>query len=247
MRWPILATAGHGRESLRGCLSVLILAAAFVTGLVWFGGPPIAETIVKASLTSSGFEADDLEVAIRADPPLTLAIGRADEVAIEGRNVSWNDLRAESLSLTLADVDLLARTAGSATGFLDQVELIAEGGESTVGSVTFDGPAGAADATILVDAGTVQRLAFAAFEREFGSRPETVSLVGPNIVRVQTSVGSVEGRLEIDGGALAIQSSFGVVRLVEPSPSMPIDFTGVTVRNGGLELTGTIDFLGLLG
>ncbi len=212
---------------MRGCLSVLILAAAFTVGLVWFGAPPIAETIVKASLTGSGFKADDLEVVIRADPPLTLALGRADEVGIEGQNVSWNDLQAESLSLTLGDVDLLARTAVSATGFLDQVELLAEGGESTFGSVAFDGPAGAADATILVDAGTVERLASAAFERAFGSRPERVSLVGPNIVRVQTSVGSVDGSLEIEGGALAIQSSFGVVRLVEPSPSMPIDLTGV--------------------
>jgi hypothetical protein len=232
---------------LRGCLSVLILAAAFTVGLVWFGAPPIAETVVKASLTSAGFKADDLEVAIRANPPLTLAVGRADEVRIEGQNVSWNDLRAESLSLTLGGVDLLARTAVSATGFFDHVELLAEGGESTVGSVAFDGPAGAADATIVVDAATVERLAFAAFEREFGSRPERVSLVGPNIVRVQTAVGSLDGRLEIEGGALAIQSSFGVVRLVEPSPSMPIAFTGVTVTTGGLELTGTIDFLGLLG
>lgn len=232
---------------MRGCLSVLIIAAAFVVSLVWFGGPPIAEAVVTASLTSSGFKADDLDVAIRADPPLTLALGRADEVRIEGQNVSWNDLQAESLSLKLVDVDLLARTAVSASGFLDRVELLAEGGESTFGSVEFDGPAGAADATILVDAGTVERLAFAAFEREFGSRPERVSLVGPNIVRVQTSVGSVDGSLEIQAGALAIRSSFGVVRLVEPSPSMPIDFTGVKVKGGGLELTGTIDFLGLLG
>lgn len=232
---------------MRGFLSVLILAAAFLVGLVWFGGPPIAETVVKASLTGSGFKADDLEVAIRADPPLTLALGRADEVGIEARNVTWNDLKAQSLSLTLGEVDLLARTAVSATGFLDRVELLAEGGESTVGSVSFDGPAGAADATILVDAATVQRLAFAAFEREFGSFPERVTLVGPNIVRVATAAGSIDGSLEIAGGALAIQSGFGVVRLVEPNPSMPIDFTGVSVTDGGLELTGTIDFLGLLG
>ena len=231
---------------MRGCLGVLIIAAAFLAGIVWFGGPPLAETVVEATLTSSGFEADDLEVTVRSDPPLTLAVGRADRVTVEGQNVRWNDLRAESMSMSLAGVDLLGRTAVSADGFLENVEFKAGEGQPTVGSVTFAGPAAAADATVIVDTATVERLAFAAFEREFGSKPEGVTLHGPNVVRVQTSVGSLDGTLEVASGALVIRSSLGTVVIVEASPTMPITLTGVSIRGGGLELRGTIDLLSLL-
>ena len=231
---------------MRGCLSVLIIAAAFLTGIVWFGGPPLAATVVEATLTSSGFAADDLEVTVRSDPPLTLAVGRADRVTVEGSNVRWNDLRAESMSMSLAGVDLLRRTAVSADGFLENVEFNAGEGQPTVGSVTFAGPAAAADATVIVDIATVQRLAFAAFEREFGSKPEDVTLHGPNVVRVQTAVGSLDGTLEVASGALVIRSGLGTIVIVESSPTMPITLTGVSIRGGGLELTGTIDLLSLL-
>ena len=107
---------------MRGCLSVLIIAAAFLVGVVWFGGVPLAETVVEASLTASAFEADELDVTVGADPPLQLALGRADRVEIEATGVRWEDLRAGSMSMRLDGVDLLARTATTADGEFRDVE-----------------------------------------------------------------------------------------------------------------------------
>ena len=33
---------------MRGCLSVIVIAALFIFGAIWFGGPPLAGTVVQA-------------------------------------------------------------------------------------------------------------------------------------------------------------------------------------------------------
>ena len=224
---------------MRGCLSVLILAAVFALGVTWFGGPPLAATVVQTSLTASGLQADDLEVAVSAAPPFKLVVGQADEVAISGTDVRWNDLEAETLHLKLMAVDLLARTAVSAEGSLEGVDLAEPGAESALATVTFAGPAEAAEMIVRLDAATVQRLASAAFERELGVQPEGLELVGPNIVRFRTPLGPLDGTLEIeDDGALGVRYSLGTVRVVDAIPMPAIRLTGVEVTDGGLELTG---------
>lgn len=232
---------------MRGCLSVLVLAAAFVLAVVWFAGPPLAATIVKANLTGSGLTANDLEVSVSAAPPWLLALGRADAVTVEGSDVRWNDLRAESLSLTLGTVNLLDRTAVTAAGFLDGVDLAEPGAPPIRATVAVSGPADAAGATVRIEAATVEELVMAGFERGFGSRPEAVTLVGPNIMRIQTPIGSIDGTLEIDGeGSIVLRVSLGTIRLVEGRPSTPIALTGLEVRDGALELSGTINIVGLM-
>ena len=51
--------------------------------------------------------------------------------------------------------------------------------------------------------------------------------------------------MEADG-ALVVESGLGTVRLVEPDPSIPLRLTAVSVVDGGLELTGTLDVSALL-
>ena len=68
---------------MRGCLFVVIIAIMFLTGAIWFGGPPLASAVVTSSLASSGFSSQTLDVEVTAEPPLTLAIGRANTIAID--------------------------------------------------------------------------------------------------------------------------------------------------------------------
>lgn len=227
---------------MRGCLSVLIIAAVFVVGLVWFGGPPIAATVVEASLTGSGFQADELDVTVSADPPLLLALGRADQVEIEATGVRWNALRAGSVNLRLDGVDLIDRTATSADGQFGDVQLPAANGDSASSTVTISGPADRARTTIEIDAATVNRIALAAFEAELGTQIDSAELVAPDQISLRRGSIALTGTLRVEAdGALVVTSSFGSIRLVEPDPTIPFNLTGVSAGPAGLELTGTTD------
>jgi hypothetical protein len=232
---------------LRGCLSILVLAAAFVLGLVWFGGPPIASTVVRTSLTNAGFKSDTLDVTVGSDPPLLLALGRADHVQIEAAGVQWNGLHAGSVSLRLDGVDLLGRTATTADGRFGEVQVpIAQGGPA-LAAITISGPAGRARTTILIDGATVSRLALAAFELKVGARPDAAELVAPDQIRVRVGGNALTGTLQVQSdGALVVATSIGTIRLVEPDPALPFTLTGVSAGTLGLELTGTTDLESLL-
>ena len=232
---------------MRGCLSVLIIAAAFLVGIVWFGGVPLAETVVEASLTTSAFEADELDVTVHADPPLELALGRADRVEIEATGVRWEDLRAGSMSMRLDGVDLLARTATTADGEFRDVELAVAGGDPALVGIGISGPADGARTTIDIDGLTVNQMALNAFEDTIGTRPDSAELVAPNQVRVTVAGRQLSGTLVVEAdGALVVETGLGKVRLVEPDPSIPLRLTAVSVVDGGLELTGTLDVSALL-
>jgi hypothetical protein len=232
---------------LRGCLSILIIAAAFIVGTVWFGGPPLAETVVEASLTGSGLTADELDVTVRADPPLRLALGRADSVEIEATGVRWNALRAGSMSMRLDGVDLLGRTATTADGLFRDVELPVAGDDPALVGITIAGSADRARTTIDVDREAVNRIALAAFEREFGTRPDSVELVAPDRIRVLLGGNALSGTLRVEpDGSLVVASFLGTARLLEPDQSLPLELTGMSIGAAGLELTGTIDLQSLL-
>ena len=99
---------------MRGCLTILILAVIAVAVGLWVGAPPVAGALVATGMRSAGVGSDDLSVEVRADPPFELALGRADRIVIEGSDVDWNRLHADTLSLTLDDVDLIGRSAARA-------------------------------------------------------------------------------------------------------------------------------------
>lgn len=232
---------------MRGCLSVLMIGGLFLVAIVWFGGPPLAETVVEASLTGTGFEADELDVTVRADPPLALALGRADQVEIEATGVRWMNLRAGSMTLRLDGVDLLERTATTADGQFDDVELDVAGGVPALVAITVAGPADGARTTVAIDGPTVSRIALAAFEQEFGTRPDSAELVAPDVIRIRGGGAELSGRLLVAGdGALTVVSGLGTLRLVEPAASTPFTLSGASATAGGLELTGTMDIDSLL-
>lgn len=233
---------------MRGCLSVLVLAALFVLGALWFGGPPIASTVLEATLTSSGFAADELDVTVETSPPLSLVVGRADRVTIHARGVRWNGLEAASMALEMDDVDLFARSAGHTDGSFDGVEFAGADGEPVLVSIDVTGPADAAATTVHVDRQTVERIAKAAFEAEFGIKADAVALVAPDAVRLTVAGQSVSGRLEVFGdGGLAVSSPLGPsLTLVAPDPGLPLALTGLSVVDGGLLLIGTLEVSSLI-
>jgi hypothetical protein len=233
---------------MRGCLFVLLAGVIVLVGAFWFAGPPLAGVVVGTTLTAAGLDADQVDVAVEADPPLRLAIGQADRVRIDARNVDWNGIRAARLVAEFGGVDLLGRTAKTAEGRLDDVVLERSGeDEPIVVQVAFGGPADAATTVVGVDPATAERLAIAAFEAETGTRPARAMLIAPDTVTFEAAGQSVSGRLEIAAdGSLRAATLLGTVVIVE-SDELPFELTDLSVGPTGLELTGTLDVAAMLG
>lgn len=227
---------------MRGCLSVIVLAIAFVGAVVWFGGPPLASGLVTLALQGSGFSADQLDVRVTADPPLELALGRADRVVIRASGARWRGVRLASLGVTLGTVDLLARTAASADGRLSGVELDTSGGQAVVADVAFEGSADAAATTIRIAAATVESAAIDAFETTFGVRPSSAGLVAPDTVRVVLDGLTLDSRLSIDAkGSIVALAKGETIVLFTPSSALGLRLTSFAVTSSGLVLHGTLD------
>jgi hypothetical protein len=232
---------------VRGCLSVLVLAIAFVSVGVWFGGPPLASAIVASTLTGSGFASDTLDVSVTGDPPVTLALGRANRITIEATGVRWHDLRMATLSLDLGTVDLITRTMATAEGRLGGAQLTGADGQPILADAELSGPADAAQTTITVDAAAVKTMARAAFESKFGIRPSSVSLVGPDVIEIGLAGMTVSSHLAIDADGSIVASANGTtVRILAPEPSLPLRLASLSVGPDALVLHGTLDVGALL-
>ncbi len=231
---------------MRGCLSVVVLGLAFLAAIVWVAGPPVASAIV-ATTVSRGLAADRLEVAVTADPPLKLALGRADRVAIRATGARWNGVRLGSLDVTLGIVDLVGRTATSADGRLDGVELDTVAGRPVVADVEFSGSAPAAATTVRIDAANVVSVAIGALEAHFGVRPSSVSLAVPDSMRLVLGGRTLGSKLSLgaDGSVVAVANGDTMV-LFAPSHALPLRVTSLTVASSGLELRGMLDIGALL-
>jgi hypothetical protein len=232
---------------VRGCLFVLVIAAAFLVGIVWFAGPPIAGSVIAASLANSGFSAERLDVTVTADPPLKLAVGRADRVRITADGVHWNALLAGSMTLDLGQVDLVGRTAATVDGTFIDATLAGPGGAPVAATIDIHGPASGAATTITVAGTAAASAAIAAVEAGFGIHPLGAELRAPNVIRIVVPGQTIDGHLELaTDGAIVAVSTFGTIRVLEPDQAMPIRLTGLTVVDGRLVLTGTFDVSALL-
>jgi len=234
---------------MRGCLSVLVLAAALIAGVAWFAAPPLASTVIGAVLSGTGYQAASTTITATADPPIRLLFGRADRVTIDGRDVTWRTFRTARLQLTLDDVDLFGRTAGTIQGTITGAELQTTGAESPpTADVTIDGSGAEASATIRVSGAAVDRLVRARFASSYQVAVTSTALVAPNTLQVVAPGATVEGRLTIDGsGALVLVTRLGSAQVFAFDPSFPLRLTAVRVVGTDLELDGTLDANALLG
>jgi hypothetical protein len=233
---------------MRGCLFVLVIGAALVAGAAWFAGPPLTSTVISSVLEGSGYRAESSTITTTADPPLRLLLGHADRVTIDGRNVTWRTFKAGRLELTLDDVDLFGRTAGSIHGTISGAQLqTTDGTTAPTADVTVDGSGTNADATISVLGATVDGLVRSGVAKQYGAAVTATSLLAPDTLRITTSGTTIEGRLAIDsGGGLVLVTRLGSADLFRFDTSFPITLTGVRVSGSDLELSGTLDAEALL-
>ena len=232
---------------MRGCLGVLVIAVLFVAIGAWFGGPPIASALVSTALTGAGLQSSDLDVRVEADPPLLAAVGRADRIEIDARDVEWNGLEARSLSLALEHVDLLGRTAGTVEGRMIGAELPEIDPAGSLATIEFAGPADGAATTITIDAPTADAMVAAAFENVLGIQPDDVTFSEPDVLSLQVGGVRVSGAMSVaPDGSVGISTPLGTVTIVDADPDQPIHLEDVAVADGGLVLSGTLDVAGLL-
>jgi hypothetical protein len=233
---------------VRGCLFVLIFAAAVLGAVAWFGAPILASTVISAALQSGGFHAASSTVTATSDPPPKLLLGRADRVEIAGSDVDFRTFHAASLDLVLSDVDLLSRRAARISGRITGAELTTGDGATTKADVTIDGAAAAAAARIVVDGATVDRAVKAALMAKLGVAVTSMELVAPDVLRISVPGASVQGRLVIDdSGAIALSTPLGSATILRLDPAFPLRLTAVHAVAGNLQVDGTLDATSLLG
>src|SRR3954453_2050622 len=150
---------GRCSRLMRGCLSVLILAAGLVLAVAWFAGPALAGAIVERSLDGADFVAADRSVTVSSDPPLEILAGHADRVTITAARARVRDLTAAHVQLTLTNVDLVTGSFAGVDGQLDDVLIPTVDGSSVdARSVTLRGRAAAATAVVRVDRSIIEAL-----------------------------------------------------------------------------------------
>jgi hypothetical protein len=227
---------------MKGCLFILGLAVAVLAVGLWVGAPPVAEALVTTGIRSAGVRSEDLTVDVRSDPPFELAVGRADRVVVEGSDVDWKTLRADTLSLTLDDVDLIGRSAARANGRLTGVELADVEPPGSAATVDIAGPARSATVTITFDRSTAEAIAAGAFEQRTGVRPTRTRLSAPDAIRFEAGPIDVSGAITVGpDGSLGVTTSQGRVIMLDSAATQPIHLTDVAVDGDELVLTGTLD------
>jgi hypothetical protein len=233
---------------MRGCLFILILAAALLGVGAWFGSPILASTVISGALENAGYHAASSTVTATSDPPVKLLLGRADRVEIAGTDVAFRTFHAASLDLVVTDVDIIGRTAGRMSGRIDGAEMTTSAGETTTADVTIDGVASAADASIVVDAATVVRVVKGTFKDKFGVAVSSVKLIAPDTLRIAAPGATFEGRVLVDAdGAIAFATSLGSSPILSLDPSFPLRFRSVRVESGDLRIDAILDATALLG
>jgi len=111
---------------MKGCLTVLVLAALFLFSGAWLAGPPVAGFLLETALTTGGLRSNDLEVTVDSEPRFELLGGHADRVRIRATAASYRELSIERLVVDMDDVGLVDRRADQVEGELE-VEKVLHG------------------------------------------------------------------------------------------------------------------------
>ena len=235
---------------MRGCLFVLVLAAALVAAIAWFGRPRSSPAVISGALQAAGYQSASTTITATADPPPRLLLGHADRVAIDASDVAWKALRARHLALTLDGVDLFARTADTVHGTIEGAEIAdGRGGTAAASSIELAGPGrrrGGHDHGRPGDGRGARP----------GRRPAAVR--GHGHVRRPRRAGPPPDRdARPDGGGVArdrptmarwpSRRRSATAPIVRIDPSLPLQLTDGGGRARRLRLVGRLDVSGLLG
>jgi hypothetical protein len=232
---------------VRGCLFVIALGLVTVAVVVVVGLPAAFAGVLTAGVTAAGLQADDTTVTVTSDPPTDLVGFHADRVRVRATDARFRGLEIGALDVTLGDVAIVDRSAGSVDGRLTDVVLANVGArEVRLGSITLSGGGEIVIAATTVEGAQVGRLIADALEADLGARPSSVTMTAPDRITVKLGV-AVHGRLSVTGaGDLIVTVSDGPaagrdVTLLQGGEDLPIRLTSVTVTAGGdLRLAGEL-------
>ena len=98
---------------MRSCLLQLLIGAALIFALLWFGLPFGASWLATSALTASGFSGTNTQVEVKADLPPRILAGHADSIHVTSDQVSVGDLHSGTIDLTLTTVELFDRKIGT--------------------------------------------------------------------------------------------------------------------------------------
>ncbi len=238
---------------MRGCLFTLVLGAALLALLVTVGLPAIAAGVMTGAVTAAGLQSDDTTLTVSTDPPTELLGFHADRVRVRATDASFRGLQIGALDVTLGDVDILGRTAGTVEGQLANVIVPDVGGRTlAVGAIRLAGGGDAITAATTIPAGAIRILIADAIEGSLGIRPTSIALEPPDRLSVKAGI-TVHGQFVVTAsGDLAVTVVDGPaggtrITLLRGGEDLPIRFTSATVTPGGdLRLAGELS-VGLLG
>lgn len=234
---------------MRSCLFQLLLSAAVIFVLLWFGLPFGASWLATNALNASGFTGTDTKVEVTSNPPPMLLTGRADTIRVTSTQVGVSDLHAASLDLTLGKVELLTRNVGTVDGTLQGVRVASPDGQPiNIDKVTLSGDARSANAQMDVSKAEVQRLAVSQLKAH--GIVATVALASPDKVTITAGGRSQTGHLAVKDGSLLLVpdgNALPMVALIAPGSGNPFQISSASIGAEHLTLMGTIDVQSLLG
>jgi hypothetical protein len=235
---------------MRSCLIQLLITAAVIFALLWFGLPFGASWLATNALRAVGFTGTDTKVEVSANLPPRILLGHADKITLTSSQVFVGDLHAATIDLTLGDVDLFGRTAGTVTGTLTGVSVPAANGDAaTIDKAVLAGSGTAATATLSISNAEVETLATSQLKAQTGIAGK-VKLKAPDVVTVTINGQAAPGHLVVKDGALElvpVSDSLPTVTIIAAGGGNPFRFQSVAVGATSVTLVGTIDLQTLLG
>jgi hypothetical protein len=235
---------------MRSCLVQLLLVAAVVFALVWFGLPFGASWLATNAMGAAGFTGTNTKVEVSANMPPRILLGHADTIRLTASQVSVGDLHAATIDVSLSNVDLIDRTIGSVHGTLTSVLVPAPNGDPvTIDTVTIDGVGTSANATLTLANAAAESLAESQLKAQTGLAGK-VKVAAPNKATLTINGKTQTGRLVVAAGELQLvpdSSALPTVILIDAGHGNPFQLSSVAVGASSVTLAGTIDLQVLLG
>jgi len=232
---------------MRGCIFVVVTGLAVLAAGAWFGAPPLAAALVRASLGSAGFApAEPPAVDVSFASPADLIAGRATTVRIvagagHAEGVSWR-----SATIELGDVDLLGARFATVDIDLDQPTFQNVPDAAGLGAVrlTAQGPGEAAATRIAMSIDQFRELGRVPLVQRLGDVPDDLRFVAPDVVSGTLSGQPISAVIRVDSGALILAPDVAgqpPIELFQPAADLPFRLEDVVVEDGDLVLLGRLD------
>lgn len=235
-------------SAMRGCLTVLALGLVALLLAAWFLPPILARDAVEVALRSSGFTAQTMSIHVSENPPPFLLLGRADQVHVVATGAKVRGLRADSLDVTLAHVDVARRSFASIDGTLSGVSVPQGGGGAfSASEVDISGPTNAAVTTLRLSPADVVAMVLAAYGAAAREVPIGVELLPPSGLTLTFAGRQEAASLAVGSdGSLLMRAGSLSFTLARPEPDLPLQIRTVAVDASGLVVSGVMDARSLL-